>query len=260
MITSPQFVQASLLGRSAKTLLVTAFTIATLVLPRLSAMDQASRIEEEIEQQSGQSLYDLACAFVATNSADQVQAHFNGPLRLQDGESVYKNAIRFAYAQQYGQDVDNVRCVAFLRDCNKYWVNTENATALYLGSYAHELLTEKYLKHVIPLLEPVLKQSIRCLHLASTFLNSLPENLQLLTQLELLDLYSTEKGILGFCVPGFYALPLWLAQMPLLKKIIVGPHFTIFLTSKNNPFQAAKVSIWVYLPDGRLFRNVGMSI
>lgn len=160
-------------------MLTNALLIATLGLPQLSAMDQPL-MEEEIEQQRGQALYDQACAFVATESTDQVKAHFNGPLCLHDGESVYKNALRFAYAQHHGQDIDDVKCVAFLRDCNKYWINTENATALSLGSYAHELLTEKYLKHVIPLLQPVLKEPVKSLHLASTFLRSLPKNLQLL--------------------------------------------------------------------------------
>ena len=204
--------------KPSQLLLLTIFFITTNGALSLNAMNSASREEEYIsEQPDGQQEYDIAYNLVDQNTPETVKDFF----KKQDRKSIRRMALRFAYAQKYKKNIDAIKCVSFLRDCKEYWVNTENYTAYCLGSflYHHELLSEKYLKYVIPLLEPLLKEPVTILHLPSTSLKSLPENLRLLRNLEFLDFYEESKKVdkSNAMKLGLQTLPKWLAKMPSLQ-------------------------------------------
>lgn len=220
----------------------------------LVAMHGSTLESDEIE--SGYQAYHVACQFVKSETKEQIKAHFNGPLRTEDGESLHKNALRFAYAVEHRENIDEVKCCEFLRDCKKYWINTPEINALKLGGYDHELLAEKYLKYTLPLLEPVLKERVTVLHLASSELVAFPKNLKLLTKLKYLDLYSRESSVFGLIAPGPKFLPLWLADISSLKKIVMGPQFLIGIPKDSgNPFKGTDVTFFICYPDGQEFKD-----
>lgn len=162
-------------------------------------------------------------------------------------ESVYKMAFRFLYAKKNLENIDRVNCLGFLNNCEKYGVNTAKSLT---APQKHPLLSEKYFKYLLPILEKVLDICVTSLYVDATDLIVLPKELCFLTRLSSLD-WSRHKGgglfggiddasFAAFCLdvksdvqpvksnePIFPELPLWLLKMQCLNEIIVSPECTV---------------------------------
>ena len=87
----------------------------TFGLPSLRAMDLDPieiKAPDCTKQLSGQDEYDRACEYVKNNSRRAIKTLF----KSQDRNSVFRYALRFAYARMHWKNIDAVRCVEFLRD------------------------------------------------------------------------------------------------------------------------------------------------
>lgn len=113
-------------------------------------------------------------------------------------ESLLKMAIRLVYAQRYKRDLDELRCLDFINNINK-WVNASTD----LGVEQSALLSEKHLAKILPLLEPLLKfieasvTNVVTLDLSGNRLTQLPEEIGLLKELKILNLAHNNLGELS---------------------------------------------------------------
>lgn len=94
--------------------------------------------------------------------------------------SILRMAICFCYAQKFGEDLDKLSCVYFIKNIQRI-VNTTNPIAT-------ELFQQQNLYAVLPLLSYFAHEPIVVLSLAYYDLLYLPEEIRYLTELQHLDL------------------------------------------------------------------------